>query len=278
MLRRILTKPLRIARGLGREKQEGCRCNGLGGAARLGRVRQMLYAVFCKQPAPRMLRKALLLSLLLHVLLLAALAHTIRLAPAPQLPFMLELRVESAALPGRVQSTPERRPPVAARPAPAQDNLRPTPPPAATPRPAPAVVATAAQPQPVPATPAPAVNGSAGGPAPAVAATSGPGAAAAAPAPVGESRGVRLVSAPRPDYPPLARQLGEEGTVWLKLSVNEQGRVTTVTLQRSSGFARLDKAGQAAVWQWRFAPKLEAGKTVVAEVELPVRFDLQKSE
>ena len=277
MLRRILTKPLRVARGLGREKQEGCRCDGLGGAARLGRGRQMLYAVFCKQPAPRMLRKALLLSLLLHVLLLAALAHTIRLEPAPQLPFMLELRVESAAPPGQVQSTPERRPPVAARPAPAQDNLRPTPPPAATPRPVPAAVETAAQPQPVPVNPAPAVNGSAGAPAPAVAATSGPG-SAAGPAPAGESRGVRLVSAPRPDYPPLARQLGEEGTVWLKLSVNEQGRVTTVTLQRSSGFARLDKAGQAAVWQWRFAPKMEAGKTVVAEVELPVRFDLQKSE
>jgi len=277
MLRRLLTKSLRIARGLGREKQEGCRCDGLGGAARLGRGRQMLYAVFCKQPGPRMLRKALLLSLLLHVLLLAALAHTIRLAPAPQLPFMLELRVESAAPPGQVQSTPERRPPVAARPAPAQDKLRPTPPPAATPRPVPAAVETAAQPQPVPVNPAPAVNGSAGAPAPAVAATSGPG-SAAGPAPAGESRGVRLVSAPRPDYPPLARQLGEEGTVWLKLSVNEQGRVSAVTLQRSSGFARLDKAGQAAVWQWRFAPKMEAGKTVVAEVELPVRFDLQKSE
>ena len=172
MLRRLLTKSLRIARGLGREKQEGCRCDGLGGAARLGRGRQMLYAVFCKQPGPRMLRKALLLSLLLHVLLLAALAHTIRLAPAPQLPFMLELRVESAAPPGQVQSTPGRRPPVAARPAPPRDNLRATPPPAATPRPAPAAVATAAQPQPVPATPAPAVNGSAGAPAPAVAAMS----------------------------------------------------------------------------------------------------------
>lgn len=233
-----------------------------------------------------MLRKALLLSLLLHLLLLVALAHNFSLPLAPQLPFMLELRVEQAAGPGngisaatpprQAAGSPPHQPALASRMAPAPQHVRPS---VASAQPA----ARAAQP-PLPAqtlqqgdaVPPAAVHAGAAGLAQAAPAGAAPAAANAAPA--GETRATRLLSAPRPDYPPLARQLGEQGVAWLRLAVNEQGRVSAVTLLRSSGFARLDKAAQAAVWQWRFLPQLEAGKAVASELELPVRFNLQETE
>ncbi|MFC3625595.1 energy transducer TonB [Vogesella amnigena] len=236
-----------------------------------------------------MLRKALLLSLLLHLLLLVALAHNFSLPLAPQLPFMLELRVEratgsgdgiSAATPPRQEpASPPRQPAQASRMAPAPQHVQPS---AASAQPA----ARAAQP-PLPAqtlqqgdaVPPAAVHAGAAVAGLAQAAPAGAATAAAnANVAAGETRALRKLSVGRPDYPSLARQLGEEGTVWLRLTVNEQGRVSAVTLLRSSGFTRLDKAAQAAVWQWRFAPQLEAGKAVVAETEQPVRFSLQEIE
>lgn len=238
-----------------------------------------------------MLRKALLLSLLLHVLLLVALAHSINLPPTPRLPFMLELRVEQAASPGggrpaaaalrQEAASPPHEPSLASRVAPAPQRVRPSVASAqATTR-----AEAAAQP-PLPAqtlqkgeaVPPAAVHAGAAANGPGQAAAAGAGTAAANAAPAGETRATRLLSAPRPDYPPLARQLGEQGVAWLKLAVNEQGRVSAVTLLRSSGFSRLDKAAQAAVWQWRFSPQLDAGKAVASELELPVRFNLQETE
>ena len=239
-----------------------------------------------------MLRKALLLSLLLHLLLLVALAHNFSLPLAPQLPFMLELRVEPAASPdgarlaaaavsaakGSLAAAQPRQAAQASRAAPAPRQV----PPGTVDAPSRATAAvTAPSSQAAPAVAAAnAAPPAAAVPAGAAANARGqtPGTPAVNAVPGGETRAARLLSAPRPDYPPLARQLGEQGVVLVRLSINEQGRVGAVTLQRSSGFSRLDKAAQAAVWQWRFAPQLDGGKAVATELELPVRFNLQESE
>ena len=50
-----------------------------------------------------------------------------------------------------------------------------------------------------------------------------------------------------PAYPPASRRAGEEGTVRLKVLVDEKGRPRDVAVATSSGFARLDEAAIQAV-------------------------------
>lgn len=225
------------------------------------------------------MRLALLLSLLLHALLLVALARTqwLPLTPAP--PLVLELRLVTPASNGEAKGRAGGAPPVMARATPRQpEAVRPTPAPLQPSRPAVVAGAVPARQQSVPAATAPATAT-----VPAAAAVT-EGSVAAPPrgvptaTPAGEMRKARLISAPRPAYPPLSRELNEAGVVLLRLTVDEQGAVSNVQLLRSSGFRRLDKAAMAVVWQWRFLPQLEAGKAVVADIEQPVRFDLQESE
>ncbi|MEQ6291614.1 energy transducer TonB [Vogesella sp. GCM10023246] len=223
------------------------------------------------------MRLALLLSLLLHALLLAALARTLWLPLTPAAPLVLELRLATAASGGAAKGRAGGAPPVTARAAvQPREAVRPTPAPLQPSRPA--VVAGAVSTR-QPAAPASTAPTAAAAPSAPVAQTEG---AAGGPQhgapPAGDMRKARLVSAPRPAYPPLSRELNEAGVVWLRLTVDEQGTVSNVQLLRSSGFRRLDKAAMAVVWQWRFLPQLEAGKVVVADIEQPVRFNLQESE
>lgn len=78
---------------------------------------------------------------------------------------------------------------------------------------------------------------------------------------------------PAPAYPFLSRQLGEAGTVRLRVEVLPTGRCGRLTVT-SSGFARLDAAASAAVRQWQFKPAQRGGQAVVVWVDIPVRFQL----
>jgi len=80
---------------------------------------------------------------------------------------------------------------------------------------------------------------------------------------------------PAPAYPRIARKLGEEGEVLLKVLVNPQGRPITVELDTSSGFARLDKAAIEAVQRWSFVPARRAGRATEAWVIVPIVFNLR---
>jgi TonB family protein len=48
-------------------------------------------------------------------------------------------------------------------------------------------------------------------------------------------------------YPPLARERGWQGTVWLGLHVESNGRLGNVRLERSSGYAVLDRSALNSV-------------------------------
>jgi len=82
----------------------------------------------------------------------------------------------------------------------------------------------------------------------------------------------------QPPYPPASRALDEEGSVTLAVSIAADGRVSAVSLLRSSGFARLDKAAlDFALRRWRFEPALENGKPVASIRNFTVRFSLENS-
>lgn len=76
-------------------------------------------------------------------------------------------------------------------------------------------------------------------------------------------------SIPRPPYPTISQENGEEGTVVLKIMVSPDGKVTNVGVVKSSGFARLDRAARNAGKNGRFQPN---GWT---EYTVPVSFKLQ---
>lgn len=77
-----------------------------------------------------------------------------------------------------------------------------------------------------------------------------------------------------PDYPAEAIARGIEGTVVLRLTIDEQGRVIEVEVARSSGHAILDEAAVAAVRSWRGRPARRGGRAVRVRQLLPIRFRL----
>ena len=83
------------------------------------------------------------------------------------------------------------------------------------------------------------------------------------------------LSNPAPKYPYRARQLGQEGRVVLRVQVDASGRVTDITLHKSSGHRRLDTAAIKTVRKWKFVPATRRGIKVAGVVEVPVRFSLE---
>lgn len=78
-------------------------------------------------------------------------------------------------------------------------------------------------------------------------------------------------------YPAMSRRLGEEGTVVLLLTVNEEGRVTEAKVQTTSGFDRLDEAAtKEAARSWRFLPGTINGKASAMQMPIRVTFKLPK--
>ncbi len=99
--------------------------------------------------------------------------------------------------------------------------------------------------------------------------------APSAPIPVARPVQPRADGHAPPRYPPLARRLGQEGTVVLALSIDREGRVTDARLRRSSGHPMLDRAALKAARAWRYRPALDAGRPVAGELVQPVEFRLQ---
>lgn len=128
---------------------------------------------------------------------------------------------------------------------------------------------------------APTPSSSSGGteksaPAPAVASAS-PG-AAPAPSGTGDNSpprfGVAYLNNPAPKYPAIARRMGEEGRVLLRVLVTAAGAAKQVKLSASSGSGVLDEAAEKAVRDWKFVPAKQDGQAVEAWVQVPIVFKL----
>ena len=98
--------------------------------------------------------------------------------------------------------------------------------------------------------------------------------------PIADLRGtrkpVRPAKAERPPYPQFAREQGWEGTVILRIRVDQLGSVDSVKTQKSSGFPILDESAIQSVKSWRFEPAKDGEFPIPVTVDLPIRFDLDE--
>jgi protein TonB len=161
--------------------------------------------------------------------------------------------------------TPPPPPPVR------QPKLPPPPAPLMTSKPSPAPAPFEAPPPPevipAPAPPAPPVVEAPPAPAPAPAPT----------APIAISaEQVSYLYRSEPSYPPRSQELGESGTVILRVEIDANGLPRDITVNKSSGYTRLDNAAKIAVKRARFKPYLLNGRPVVAAALLPFEFNISE--
>ena len=105
----------------------------------------------------------------------------------------------------------------------------------------------------------------------------------AAPAPPAVARGpenlgeisARMISAKPPQYPMDSRRQHEEGTVVLSVLLSVEGLVSDVSVSRSSGFMRLDRAAMEAVRGWRWSPVMRDGTPVMVRGSVTIPFVLK---
>lgn len=221
-------------------------------------------------------RKAMAISICLHMLLLAAAGYLAAgwAAPVPVEEVLLEMDLISdpAERAGVSPQLPD--------PLPVPDVPRPAPPEPTPVEPVqtetevkPTVTTselsvTEAQPAAAPAPAQPQAGGNTG---------------AAGPVPIsGGSRsgGIAapgILSKVDPAYPSSARQAGQEGTVVLRIEILANGRTGEISVSRSTGYPALDEAAIAAVRKWQFVPAkdLSTGRTVACTTTLPVSFRLR---
>jgi protein TonB len=78
-----------------------------------------------------------------------------------------------------------------------------------------------------------------------------------------------------PDYPQFDSRVGHEGTVTLRLAINERGVVTDAVVEHSSGYDGLDQA--AVNWvkaHWLYYPATHSGDPIASSADVTVTFRL----
>ncbi|MBP2643349.1 MAG: hypothetical protein H6Q67_1236 [Firmicutes bacterium] len=86
--------------------------------------------------------------------------------------------------------------------------------------------------------------------------------------------GANCLYAPKPAYPYTARKAGWEGVVVLRVLIDSDGAVASVTVRNGSGYDLLDSAAAQVVKKWRFLPAKRGGVPVVSFHDIKVRFRL----
>jgi protein TonB len=79
-----------------------------------------------------------------------------------------------------------------------------------------------------------------------------------------------------PTYPALAKKLEKEGTVLLRVTIDEGGRPVLVEVLTKAGFG-FDEEAVKAVQGSTFVPAKKEGKTLACKALLPIRFVLRSS-
>lgn len=85
---------------------------------------------------------------------------------------------------------------------------------------------------------------------------------------------LRYLVEPPVELPRASRRAGEQGTVWLRVVVSAQGLPLQVSVQRSSGHARLDEQALWALRQARFQPYTEDGRALEVEAVAVIEYML----
>jgi protein TonB len=111
--------------------------------------------------------------------------------------------------------------------------------------------------------------------------TPAPVAAPAPPAPVVHSRTNPKFDPRHPlkigedYYPDASKRANEEGTCYVKVTVAPDGRITNESIEKSSGFPRLDDACLKGVRGQRLIPATEDGKPVELTTVVPITWKLR---
>ncbi len=78
-----------------------------------------------------------------------------------------------------------------------------------------------------------------------------------------------------PVYPLIARRLGKEGKVLLRLTIDEKGKLLNIEVIEDPGYGFTDSAVEA-VRKSTFRPAMQDGKAVMSKALLPIRFNLRR--
>ncbi|WEK46578.1 MAG: TonB family protein [Candidatus Andeanibacterium colombiense] len=105
--------------------------------------------------------------------------------------------------------------------------------------------------------------------------TAPPAAPKAAPSTQSSDLSGNLLSAKPPSYPVECRRNREQGTVVLAVVLAPSGEVQEISIAKSSGFDKLDKAALAAVKKWLWTPFKRDGAAVAVRGEVKIPFVLR---
>jgi protein TonB len=90
-----------------------------------------------------------------------------------------------------------------------------------------------------------------------------------------KAKGDRISAAINACYPSASRRLSEEGRVVVTITIGADGKVGTMAVSQSSGFARLDGAAECVIRRLPFDPGKRDGQPVEAPATLPIVFKLE---
>ncbi|WP_266170466.1 energy transducer TonB [Dyella subtropica] len=78
-------------------------------------------------------------------------------------------------------------------------------------------------------------------------------------------------------FPAIAIRQHMHGTVLLRVLIDEEGRPVQISIEKSSGYALLDRSAREQVMaNWRFQPAVVQGRSVQAWAKVPVSFELRE--
>jgi protein TonB len=92
----------------------------------------------------------------------------------------------------------------------------------------------------------------------------------------GAGDGPRFLNKVVPKYPRLAREHGKEGTVLLRITIDEKGRLVEAVVVKGGGFG-FDDAALRAVRESTFSPAKKDGKPIMCRASLPIQFVLRSA-
>ena len=84
------------------------------------------------------------------------------------------------------------------------------------------------------------------------------------------------VSRTPPRYPYQAKRRGIEGWVRVSFTVTEDGTVADAVVEDADPPGVFEKAALAAVYQWKFKPRIVDGKATRGRAEQRVEFELKQ--
>lgn len=90
----------------------------------------------------------------------------------------------------------------------------------------------------------------------------------------GSTYGPKFIYRETPQYPQIARRLGKEGRVVLRLTLNERGDLLNIEILESAPYGFTESAVEA-VKKSKFAPAQRDGKPIACRAILPIRFVLK---